>query len=170
MFSNLTGSGWVIVTRISAGKSRRINRRDCNRIVVGIEQIQCFPERIAEVQDFYPAEEFLKRREMRYDRKIQFRLDRLHVADIFNEFSIVLVPVIFEKNQDEKLILSVDLLRIFTGIRTNSYCFHDRNCGSDKPDIPARQSFNRLLPFWRHIKGRRQCTLDLSVNGNVCFW
>jgi hypothetical protein len=36
------------------------------------------------------------------------------------------------------LILGVDLFRIFTGIGGNPYCFHDRNRGSDKPDIPAR--------------------------------
>ena len=73
-----------------------------------MEQIQSFPERVTDVKSFYPGEEFLKCREMRYDRKIQFLLDRFHVANIFNEIPVVLVPVVFEENQDEKLVLRVD--------------------------------------------------------------
>jgi hypothetical protein len=40
-----------------------------------------------------------------------------HIPDVFNEITVVLVPVIFEENEDEKLMLVVDLLRIFAGIR-----------------------------------------------------
>jgi hypothetical protein len=47
---------------------------------------------------------------MGYGWKIQFLLDCFHVSNIFNEFPIVLVPVIFEENEDEKLMLGVDLL------------------------------------------------------------
>ena len=138
MFSNLAGSGWVIVTRITAGKPGWIDCCDGNRIVVGIKQIQSFPENIPEVQGFYPAKEFLKCRKMGDEGEIQFLLDRFHVPNVFYEFPVMLVPVVFEENQDEKLILSVDLFRIFTGIRGYSYCFHNRKRCSDKPDIPAR--------------------------------
>jgi hypothetical protein len=168
MFSSLAGSGWVIVTWISAGKPGWIDRRYVNRIVVRIKQIQSFSECVAEVHRFYPAEEFLKRSEVRYDGKIQFLLDRFHVFNVFNEITVVLVPVVFEENQDKKLVLREDLFWIFAGIRCYSYCFHDRNRSSDKPDIPARRSLNCLLT-WRHIKVRRHCTLDLSVIGIVCF-
>ena len=40
-----------------------------------------------------------------------------HISDIFDEFPVVLVTEIFEQNQDEKLMLGIDLLGIFTGIR-----------------------------------------------------
>jgi len=36
-------------------------------------------------------------------------LDLFHVSDIFNKFPIVLIPIIFEKNEDEKLMLGIDL-------------------------------------------------------------
>jgi hypothetical protein len=55
--------------------------------------------------EFYPAEKFLKRREMRSDWEIQLLLDRLQVSDAFNERPVVLVPVIFEEDQDKKLVL-----------------------------------------------------------------
>jgi hypothetical protein len=42
-----------------------------------------------------------------------------HIADILDEVPVMLVPVVFEKNEDKKLMLSVDLLRIFAGIRGN---------------------------------------------------
>ena len=157
------------MTRISAGKPGGIDRRDGDRIIVGIKQIQSFPERVAEIKCFYPGEKFLKCRKMGYDRKIQFLLDRLHVSDIFDEIPIVLVPEVFEENKNEKLILGVDLFRIFTGIRANPYRFYDRKRNSDKPDIPARQSFICLFTFCAHIVVRRQCTLDLSVVGTICF-
>jgi len=94
---------------------------DGNRVVVEIKKIQSFPECVAEVQGFYSAEEFLKCREMRNNGKIQNLLDRFHVFNIFNEVPVVLVPVVFEENQDKKLILGVDLFRIFTGIRSYTY-------------------------------------------------
>jgi hypothetical protein len=43
------------------------------------------------------------------DGKIQFLLDRFHVLNVFNEVPIVLVPVVLEENQSEKLILGIDL-------------------------------------------------------------
>jgi len=66
MLSNLPGSYRIIITRISAGKPGRIDRRDGDRIIVGIKQIQSFPERVAEIQGFYPGEEFLKGCKMGY--------------------------------------------------------------------------------------------------------
>ena len=169
MFSSLPGSGWVIVTWISTGKPGWIDCCDWDRIVVAIEKIQSFPERVAEVQGFYPAEEFLKRREMGHEGKIQFLLDRFHIFNVFNEIPVVLVSIIFEENQDEKLVLGVDLFRIFTGIRSYSYCLHDRNRGSNKPDIPARWFLNCLFTTRTHIQVRRRCTLDLLVMSTVCF-
>jgi len=169
MLSNLAGSDRVIVAGISAGKPGWIDCCDGYWIIVGIKQIQCFPKRVAQVQGFYPAEEFLKRRKMRYGWKVQFFLDWFHVSNIFNKIPVVLVPVVLEEYQDQKLILGVDLFRIFTGIGGNPYCFHDRKRGSDKPDIPARQSFSCLLAFWAHTLVRRQCTLDLSVVSTFCF-
>jgi len=138
MFPDFAGSGRVVMTRISAGKPGRIDCSNRDRIVVGIEQTQSFPERVPEIQGFYPAEEFLKRGEMRHNGEIQFLLDRIHVSDIFNELPVVLVPVVFEEDQGKKLGLGIDPLRIFAGVRGNSYRFHDRSRCSDKPDIPAR--------------------------------
>ena len=40
----------------------------------------------------------------------QVTLNSLHVSDIFDELPIVLISVIFEKNEDEKLMLGVELL------------------------------------------------------------
>jgi len=42
-------------------------------------------------------------------------LNSFHISDIFNEFPVVLVSVILEENQSKELILSIDLLRVFTG-------------------------------------------------------
>ena len=75
---------------------------------------------------------------MGHEGKIQFLLDRFHIFNVFNEIPVVLVAVVFEENQDKKLILGVDFFRIFAGIGRYSNSFHDRKRGSDKPDIPAR--------------------------------
>jgi len=98
MLSNLACSDWVLVTGISAGKPGWIDRRYWDRIIVGIKQIQSFAERVAEVQGFYHGEEFLECCKMGYGWKLQFLLDCFHVSNIFNEFPMVLVPVIFEEN------------------------------------------------------------------------
>jgi len=169
MLSNLAGSDWVIVTGISAGKPGWIDCCNWDRISIGVKQIQSFSKRVAQVQGFYPAEEFLKRRKMRNGWKVQFLLDWFHISNIFNEIPVVLVPVVFEEYQDQKLILGVDLFRIFRGIRSNPYSSHHRKRGSDKPDIPAHHSFSCLLAFWAHTLVRRQCTLDLSVVSTSCF-
>jgi hypothetical protein len=63
---------------------------------------------------------------MRNDGEIQFHLDRFHVFNVSNEFPVVLVPVIFEEYQGKELILGGDLLRIFGGIWTDSYCLYNR--------------------------------------------
>jgi hypothetical protein len=49
--------------------------------------------------------------------KIQNPLNSFHIPDIFNELPVMLVPIVFEKDKDEKLVLGVDLLREFAGIR-----------------------------------------------------
>ena len=48
--------------------------------------------------------------------EIKNLLNSVHISDIFDEFPIVLVTVILEENQSKELILSIDLLRVFTGI------------------------------------------------------
>jgi len=59
-------------------------------------------------------EKFLEGGEMGDDRKIQFLLDLFHVSNIFDEVPVMLVPVLFEEDEDEKLMLGVDPLRVFT--------------------------------------------------------
>jgi hypothetical protein len=49
---------------------------------------------------------------------MEFSLDLFHIPDTFNEITVVLVLVIFEENENEKLMLVVDLFRIFAGIRS----------------------------------------------------
>jgi len=53
---------------------------------------------------------------MRYEREIKELLNSLHIANIFDELPIMLVPVIFEENKDEKLMLGECFLRKLTGI------------------------------------------------------
>jgi hypothetical protein len=64
-------------------------------------------------------EKFLESGEMRDDEEIQFLLDLSHISDIFDKLTVMLVPIIFEENKDEKLMLGVDLLRVFTRVRRN---------------------------------------------------
>ena len=54
---------------------------------------------------------------MGYDRKIKDHLNSLHISNIFDKLPIMLVPVIFEENKNEKLMLGERLFRVFTGIR-----------------------------------------------------
>ena len=117
MFSNFPGPFRKIVTAISACKSGRIDRGYGDSVVVGVKQVQSFSKGEPKVQGFYPAEKFLKRCEVGYYRKIKDLLNSLHITNILNKFSIMLVSIILEKNKDEKLMLVVDLLRIFTGIQ-----------------------------------------------------
>ena len=49
MLANLAGSGRIIMTTVPTGKSRRIDCRYGNNIVVEIKQVQCFSEYIAEI-------------------------------------------------------------------------------------------------------------------------
>jgi len=44
-------------------------------------------------------------------------MNSLHIFDTLDEFPVVLVTEIFEQNQDEQLVLEVDLLQKFTGLR-----------------------------------------------------
>ena len=163
VFPNLTGSRWIIMTWIPAGKAGWIDRSDCDGIVIDIKQVQSFSERVLEIQGFYSAEEFLESCIMGNNGKVQLLLDRVHVFNIFYKFPVILIPIVFEENQNQQLMLRKNLFRILARIRTHPYWFHNQKRGSDKPDIPARWFINRLLPIWRHIKRRRHCTLDLSV-------
>jgi len=47
---------------------------------------------------------------MGYCWEIKDLLNSFHISDVFNEFPVMLVPKIFEQNQDEQLVLGVDLL------------------------------------------------------------
>jgi hypothetical protein len=53
---------------------------------------------------------------MRYNREIKGFLNFRHISDIFDKLPIVLVPVVFEENKYEKLVLREDLLGKFAGI------------------------------------------------------
>ena len=78
----------------------------------------------------------------------------------------MLVPIVFEENENEKLMPGGDLFRLFTGIRAHSYRFHDRIRGSDKPDIPARQS----SCFLNNHSGKETMYLrSFLVVGPSCF-
>ena len=101
MFSDLSGSFREIVAAITAGKARRIDCGNGDTFVGGVKQFHCFLEGKPEIERFYPAEKFLERCEMRHDREIKDLLNFLHVSDIFDEFPIMLVPVILEKNKRE---------------------------------------------------------------------
>lgn len=130
MFSDFARSCGVIMARISAGKSGWIYCCDRDRILVRVEQVQRFFECEPEIEGFDPTEKFLKCCEMGYGWQLEDLLDLLHVPDIFNDVSVMLVTVVFEKNEDEKLMLSIDLLRILlrilAGIRQNPCWLHYR--------------------------------------------
>jgi hypothetical protein len=84
---------------------------------IGIEQFDRLSEDETKVQRFNPLEKFLESRKMGDLCKIQNPLNSFHIPDIFNELPVMLVPIVFEKDKDEKLVLGVDLLREFAGIR-----------------------------------------------------
>jgi len=49
-------------------------------------------------------------------RKIKYLLDLFPVVNILNEVPVMLVSVFLKENENKKLVLVVDFLRIFTGI------------------------------------------------------
>jgi len=77
------------VARVPARKSGRVDSRYRNIFVVGVKQVHRFSEGETKIESFLS--------------------DCFHVSDFFNEFPIVLIPVIFEENEDEKLMLDIDL-------------------------------------------------------------
>jgi len=126
-------------------KSRRVDSRYRNILIVGVEQVYRFSESEPKIECFYPTDKFLERCEMGYYGERKDLLNSFHISDIFNKLSIVLVPEIFEEDQDKELILSIGLLRVFAGIWFKMSRLYYR-CGSlDKPDIPACRSLNCLL-------------------------
>jgi hypothetical protein len=52
MLSNLASSDGVIMAGVSSGKPGGINRRNVDKIIAGVEQIQCFSECVVEVKGF----------------------------------------------------------------------------------------------------------------------
>ena len=171
MFSDFTGSFRKIMAAIPAGETGWIDGGYGNYIVNRIKKVHGFLECKTELNGFYATEKFLKCREMGDFCKIEQFRNSPHIPNIFDEFSIMLVPKIFEKNEDKKLILSVNLLWKFVRIRGYSGWRYYWLGGLDKPDIPACRSFSCLLAIWTHIQVRRHCTLDLSVVGTpVLDW
>lgn len=169
MLSDFSGSFWEIVATVPAGKAGWIDCGNGNPLIGGVKHLYRFLECKPEVDGFYPAEKFLERGEMGCLWEIKDLLNSLHISDVFDELTVMLVPIILEKNEDQKLILGVDFLWKLTGIRLEMSWFYNRNGCLDKPDIPACWSLNCLLNLWTHILVRRQCTLDLSVVGTTCF-
>jgi len=86
-----------------------------NIFIGRIKQVHRFSEGEPKIKSFYPTDKFLERGEMRDFGYIKDFLNSFHISDIFNEFPVVLVSVILEENQSKELILSIDLLRVFTG-------------------------------------------------------
>lgn len=119
MLTDLTGSGRIIVAGIATGKPGRIDCCYWDFVAGRIEQVHGLSEYEAKVQRFYPLEKFLKRGEMRDLTKLEYLLNLFHVPNILDDIPVMLVPVFLEKNEDEKLILRVDLFRIFAGIRSD---------------------------------------------------
>ena len=145
MFSEFPGSFRKIMAAISARKSRRIYSGYGNIFIGGVEQVHGLSEGDPKIKRFYP-----ERSEMGYYWEIQNLLNTHHISDIFDEFPVVLVTEILEQNQDEQLMLGIDLLWKFTGIRIEMSWLYDWNGCLDKPDIPARWFLNCLLSFWLH--------------------
>ena len=81
---------------VPARKSRRVDSRYRNILVVGVEQVHRFSEGEPKIESFYPTDKFLERCEMGYYGEIKGLLYSLHISDIFNEFPVVLVTKIFE--------------------------------------------------------------------------
>ena len=150
MFSEFPGSFREIMAAVSAGKSGRIDSCYGNIFIGRVEQIHSLFKGQSKIEWFYPAEKFLERSEMGYYWEIQNLLNTHHISDIFDEFPVVLVTEILEQNQDEQLMLGIDLLWKFTGIRIEMSRLYDWNGRLDKPDIPARWFLNCLLSFWLH--------------------
>ena len=169
MFSDLSGSFREIVAAVAACKAGWIDSGNGNGLTGGVEQVQSFSEGEPELEGFYPAKKFLKRGEMRNYRELKYLPNILHITNILNKFPIMLVPVFLEENKDKKLMLGVELFRIFAGIQIEMGWFYHRNGCLDKPDIPACWFLYCLLTLCAHIVVRRQCTLDLSVVSTFCF-
>ena len=169
LFSDFTGSFREIMAAVSARKTGWIDSGYGDIFVRRVEQVHGLFEGQPKIESFYPAEKFLECGEMGYDWEIKDLLNSIHISNVFDEFPVVLVPEIFEQNQDEQLVLGVDLLRKLTWIRLEMGWIYNRYCRLDKPDIPACWSLNCLLAFCAHIMIRRHCTLDLSVVGTIYF-
>ena len=81
---------------VPARKSGRVDSRNRNIFIVGVEQVYRFSEGEPKVESFYPTDKFLECCEMGYYGEIKDLLNSLHISDIFDEFPVVLVTKIFE--------------------------------------------------------------------------
>ena len=170
MFPNFSCSLREIMAAVSARKPGWIDRGYSDNIVIGVKQIQGFSEGEPEIERPYSVEKFLNRSEMGHYWKIKYLLNSLHVTNIFNELPVVLVPVILEQNENQKLMLGVDLFWIFTGIQIEMRWFYNWNGGLDKPDIPARWCFNCLLSLWCHNQEKETLYLRSFGRRYNLFW
>ena len=83
---------------VPARKSGRVDSRYWNIFVVRVEEVHRFSEGEPKIESFYPTDKFLERCEMGYYGEIKDLLNSLHISNIFNKLSIVLVPEIFEED------------------------------------------------------------------------
>jgi hypothetical protein len=150
MFSQLSGSDGIVMTRISAGEPGGIDGGDRDWTVVRIELFQGTFEEKIEINRFDPAEEFLKCREVRNRQKIQRFPDAVHFFEVTDNRTIVFFPVFFEQENGQKLVLGIIPPRIFAGIEGKTGWSYKRECMFDKTDKPARRSLDCLLPFCAH--------------------
>ena len=84
---------------VPAGKTGWIYGGYGNIFIRRVKQVYRFSESEPKVDCFYPTNKFLERGEMRDFGEIKNLLNSLHISDIFYEFPVVLVSVIFEENQ-----------------------------------------------------------------------
>jgi len=81
---------------VPARKSRRVDSRYRNFLVVRVEHVYRFSEGEPKIESFYPTDKFLERCEMGYYRESKNLLNSFHISDIFDEFPVVLITKIFE--------------------------------------------------------------------------
>jgi len=117
MFSHFTGPEGVIMTGIPAGEAGGIDGGDRNCIVWRVEYFQGTFEENIEIDRLDPAEEFLKRGEVRYRRESQRFPDPIHFFEVTDNRTIVFLPIFFEEKDSQKLVLGIISPRIFTGIQ-----------------------------------------------------
>ena len=96
-------------------------------------------------------------------------MDQPHVLDIFNEIPVVLVPVIFEEYQDEKLVLSVDFFEYLLEYGVIRILFTIENAARINLIFRLANLLVVSLLFGLTIECKETMYLKFSVIGTVCF-